>query len=146
MGFFKRDKAEVPAPSGEREVLQPMYQPTEAPAAERPANPNEVDAAKTTAEQIVSDLKINADHQSVTAKRVAGLAMTISKMEAGLRHMGRLETQCAKLEDELNGLQKRYAQKDNWATEQERKLLNLCLLYTSPSPRDRQKSRMPSSA
>ena len=24
--------------------------------------------------------------------------------------------------------------------------LNLCLLYTSPSPRDRQKSRMPSSA
>ena len=125
MGFFKRDKAEVPTPSGEREVLQPIYQPTETPAAERPANPNEVDAAKTTAEQIVSDLKINADHQNVTAKRVAGLAMTISKMEAGLRHMGRLETQCAKLEDELNGLQKRYAQKDNWATEQERKLLNL---------------------
>ena len=25
-------------------------------------------------------------------------------------------------------------------------LLGLCLLYTSPSPRDRQKSRMPSSA
>ena len=25
-------------------------------------------------------------------------------------------------------------------------VLNLCLLYTSPSPRDRQKSRMPSSA
>ena len=25
-------------------------------------------------------------------------------------------------------------------------LMNLCLLYTSPSPRDRQKSRMPSSA
>ena len=25
-------------------------------------------------------------------------------------------------------------------------LLNTCLLYTSPSPRDRQKSRMPSSA
>ena len=24
--------------------------------------------------------------------------------------------------------------------------LNVCLLYTSPSPRDRQKSRMPSSA
>ena len=26
------------------------------------------------------------------------------------------------------------------------KLLEFCLLYTSPSPRDRQKSRMPSSA
>ena len=25
-------------------------------------------------------------------------------------------------------------------------LSNICLLYTSPSPRDRQKSRMPSSA
>ena len=25
-------------------------------------------------------------------------------------------------------------------------MLNACLLYTSPSPRDRQKSRMPSSA
>ena len=27
-----------------------------------------------------------------------------------------------------------------------RKRVNACLLYTSPSPRDRQKSRMPSSA
>ena len=26
------------------------------------------------------------------------------------------------------------------------KLIKICLLYTSPSPRDRQKSRMPSSA
>ena len=26
------------------------------------------------------------------------------------------------------------------------KRVNICLLYTSPSPRDRQKSRMPSSA
>ena len=26
------------------------------------------------------------------------------------------------------------------------KMLSFCLLYTSPSPRDRQKSRMPSSA
>ena len=25
-------------------------------------------------------------------------------------------------------------------------VINICLLYTSPSPRDRQKSRMPSSA
>ena len=30
----------------------------------------------------------------------------------------------------------------NWMKEK----LNACLLYTSPSPRDRQKSRMPSSA
>ena len=30
--------------------------------------------------------------------------------------------------------------------ERERLVRNICLLYTSPSPRDRQKSRMPSSA
>ena len=28
----------------------------------------------------------------------------------------------------------------------DQRLLKICLLYTSPSPRDRQKSRMPSSA
>ena len=33
--------------------------------------------------------------------------------------------------------------KDRWSTELE---FRYCLLYTSPSPRDRQKSRMPSSA
>ena len=27
-----------------------------------------------------------------------------------------------------------------------KRMMNICLLYTSPSPRDRQKSRMPSSA
>ena len=36
------------------------------------------------------------------------------------------------------------AQKTGPATTIDR--LNTCLLYTSPSPRDRQKSRMPSSA
>ena len=42
---------------------------------------------------------------------------------------------------------------DNWLTEQNNQnssdstsYSNTCLLYTSPSPRDRQKSRMPSSA
>ena len=32
------------------------------------------------------------------------------------------------------------------ARRDKQKNLNTCLLYTSPSPRDRQKSRMPSSA
>lgn len=125
MGLFKRDKANVPAPSVEREVLKPAYQPTETTAAARPTTPSEVDTAKDTVEQIIFELKNGADQQQVAAKRMAGLGMTISKMEAGLRHMGRLETQCVKLEDELSGLQKRYLQKDNWANEQERKLVNL---------------------
>ena len=33
-----------------------------------------------------------------------------------------------------------------WREQASRFLRNSCLLYTSPSPRDRQKSRMPSSA
>ena len=33
-----------------------------------------------------------------------------------------------------------------WTLGGDLSLLNACLLYTSPSPRDRQKSRMPSSA
>ena len=38
------------------------------------------------------------------------------------------------------------AEKDHDATAAAAKLAGDCLLYTSPSPRDRQKSRMPSSA
>ena len=33
-----------------------------------------------------------------------------------------------------------------WSVERRRSCRQTCLLYTSPSPRDRQKSRMPSSA
>ena len=45
--------------------------------------------------------------------------------------------------DDLDSGKVRVAEKINgeWVTHQ-----HLCLLYTSPSPRDRQKSRMPSSA
>ena len=35
---------------------------------------------------------------------------------------------------------------DYWLKQQQAHWLHTCLLYTSPSPRDRQKSRMPSSA
>lgn len=134
MGLFKRDKETTPAPDRKSESfkgegiksegLKPIVPPQKA-APTHTANPNQVDMAKDTVEQLMNELKTGADQQNVAAKRMAGLAMTISKMESGLRHMSRLETQCVKLEDELNGLQKRYVQKDNWASEQERKLLNL---------------------
>ena len=129
MRFFKRDKAELPAPSGDKEVLKPVYQPADEKIVEKSAHPNEIDTAKGAVDQIVAELKINSDQQQVAAKRIVGLGMTISKMEAGLRHMGRLETQYAKLENELSGLQKRYTQKENWASEQERKLLSLEKLH-----------------
>ena len=124
MGIFNRDKGDVPAPKGHEEVLIPISAPARAEVA-IPENPNEVSMAKDTIEQLVNELKIGADQQNVAAKRMAGVAMTISKMESGLRHMSRLETHSVKLEDDLNVLRKRYAQKDDWANEQERKLLNL---------------------
>ena len=43
---------------------------------------------------------------------------------------------------EYNSEEYKYVQKVNWVEMQ----CADCLLYTSPSPRDRQKSRMPSSA
>ena len=60
----------------------------------------------------------------------------------------------ATVEAEINGLSEQYAQGGvrRLVDVVERRVrqpgasLYLCLLYTSPSPRDRQKSRMPSSA
>jgi len=130
MGLFKRDKDPAPAPPGGSEGLKPIVPPQKT-APQNTANPNQVDMAKDTVEQLMNELKTGADQQNVAAKRMAGLAMTISKMESGLRHMSRLETQCVKLEDELSGLQKRYIQKENWASEQERKLLNLEKQHTA---------------
>ena len=51
----------------------------------------------------------------------------------------------------LNELEEQlYAQglyyENKYKTNREQDLYKACLLYTSPSPRDRQKSRMPSSA
>src|SRR5678809_331244 len=48
------------------------------------------------------------------------------------------------LDEQGRVLNAQYAQKR--ATDYLRAYCNPCLLYTSPSPRDRQKSRMPSSA
>ena len=46
----------------------------------------------------------------------------------------------------LEDLYVRYCQATNWPTPGRPVAFYACLLYTSPSPRDRQKSRMPSSA
>ena len=51
------------------------------------------------------------------------------------------------LEEELKGGPFKFKELFTWGEMQNlRRLLIVCLLYTSPSPRDRQKSRMPSSA
>ena len=54
-----------------------------------------------------------------------------------------LYTQCGFLDSFLLGFDSYYAFRNRYATMLDR---NFCLLYTSPSPRDRTRSRMPSSA
>ena len=49
-----------------------------------------------------------------------------------------------KLDTTLTDLNKKYTSQPKYISRQ--MLADICLLYTSPSPRDRQKSRMPSSA
>eukprot|EP00656_Telonema_subtile_P051304 TRINITY_DN6866_c0_g1_i4.p1 TRINITY_DN6866_c0_g1~~TRINITY_DN6866_c0_g1_i4.p1 ORF type:complete len:1313 (+),score=349.16 TRINITY_DN6866_c0_g1_i4:205-4143(+) len=61
--------------------------------------------------------------------------------EAALRREAQLEAQRAQLEAQREAKTKREAE---WKVESKRK--KDCLLYTSPSPRDRTRSRMPSSA
>ena len=66
------------------------------------------------------------------------------------------ETEIKDLEDELEKLKDPYNQEgltevdtqkiSSTQTEIDEKLKNICLLYTSPSPRDATLSRMPSSA
>ena len=59
----------------------------------------------------------------------------------------RAETQLAQEQHKLNRLEnrKKYLEKGE-RQKRTHRLCNLCLLYTSPSPRDKRQSRMPSSA
>ena len=51
------------------------------------------------------------------------------------------------IQDKLSEIAKKYGVKNAVkAVGGINKYIKICLLYTSPSPRDRQKSRMPSSA
>lgn len=130
MSLFRRSKAnKTPAPK-ERDVVEPVYVPTKSSVTAAPAKTNELATAKETVEQISNELKISADNQQVSFKRLAGILKTIDKMEAGLRHMSRLESKAASLDNELKLTKKKYLQKENWSNEQERKLQNLTKQHT----------------
>ena len=64
----------------------------------------------------------------------------------------RLNTKCGELMSEIANQQAKVdaaldrSMEDQVGTRIKKQFLSTCLLYTSPSPRDRQKSRMPSSA
>ena len=62
-----------------------------------------------------------------------------------LMELGKKEKEPEGIQDNTAAI-KTDTRKTRLTLEQLSKLRKLCLLYTSPSPRDRQKSRMPSSA
>ena len=56
---------------------------------------------------------------------MASLNKTIAKMEVGLRHVSRLETENSSLSMELDSFKNKLEQKTSWAAEQESKLVSL---------------------
>src|SRR5678810_1408604 len=77
---------------------------------------------------------------SWTLEHRVGAVMDADKTEHVAEFVRVLERYCLAI-----GVRTFAALKD-WQEERTDPVLNACLLYTSPSPRDRQKSRMPSSA
>ena len=96
-------------------------------------------------QQAAEDFKANRDELSQ--------AMTLSNLSLAYQQLGQWEQANQVIAQSLNLLQSK--QNTNNSLERSHILaqsldvqgkLQFCLLYTSPSPRDRQKSRMPSSA
>ena len=82
-------------------------------------------SARQSVDFMVGELKSTANQHTLAAKRMAKLNKTIAKMEAGLRHVSRLENDNAGLRDSLKVVQKKLDQKTSWALEQESKLSTL---------------------
>ena len=122
MNFFKRDKE--PAAVSLAGDLKPVYKPS-ASIVGKTASSDDIRSARASVDSIVGELKSTADQHSLAAKRMAGLNKTIAKMEAGLRHVERLETDNAELRSSLQNVQKKLEQKTSWALEQESKLVTI---------------------
>ena len=98
--------------------------------------------------RVSSDLERIGDLAKNTAKRTHAMSDQLPrKLTAGVTRMGRLA------QVELKNILDAYSRSDAemamevWRSDEELDALyNSCLLYTSPSPRDRTRSRMPSSA
>ena len=122
MNFFKSEKTTTELPKSSR--LSPVYTPS-ASLAGKTASSDDIQQVRESVDAIVGELKTNADQQQLAAKRMASLNKTISKMEAGLRHVNRLEAETAQLKIDLQATSKKLEQKTSWAFEQENKLVNL---------------------
>ena len=75
-----------------------------------------------------------------------GISRALLNLARFARGRGEIEDAAAKLEAAQNGIKGRTSKRTEYLRGIISTELAACLLYTSPSPRDRQKSRMPSSA
>ena len=84
--------------------------------------------------------------QKAQAKARAGGNNPIKVTKAGVKRLGQAALIAASITPAGRGVKAATTVAKAVKTAQAVKKLTPCLLYTSPSPRDRQKSRMPSSA
>ena len=126
MKLFKREKAEMPVKF--YDGIKPVYQPSAAMSG-KIASSEDIVSARATLDSLTGDFKAAADQQQLAAKRMASLNKTIVKMEAGLRHVSRLETENSSLSSELGDFKNKLEQKTSWASEQESKLVSLERLH-----------------
>jgi len=118
MNIFKREKTAIATADDQG------YIPASTMAANS-ATSDDIQQARDSVDFIANELKSSAEQQQIAARKMASLNKTISKMESGLRHLQRVETDNVKFSNELSGLRKKLEQKTSWASEMENKFVNL---------------------
>ena len=96
----------------------------------------------STAHRILNDLVLK---RFVDRSEPGTYRLGMRLLELGNIVKSRLDVREAAL-DLMRQLHRKTNQTVNLSVRQNDEIIYICLLYTSPSPRDRQKSRMPSSA
>jgi len=122
MKFFKRKKNDEAIRVSDG--LKPVYQQSAALAG-KTASLEDVQSARESIQFLTGEFKATSDQQQLAAKRMTALNKTIAKMEIGLRHVSRLESENSSLSSEVDTLGKKLEQKTSWASEQENKLVSL---------------------
>ncbi len=122
MNFFKREKNSEPLLLSNS--TKPIYKPSAALTGKTASN-EDIQSARESVDFLTNEFKMASDQQQLAAKRMASLNKTIAKMEIGLRHVDRLESENSSLTNELGDVKKKLEQKTSWASEQESKLVNL---------------------
>jgi len=90
MNFFKREKNSEPLLLSNS--TKPIYKPSAALTGKTASN-EDIQSARESVDFLTNEFKMASDQQQLAAKRMASLNKTIAKMEIGLRHVDRLESE-----------------------------------------------------